>query len=150
MSPTPTPAATAAELHEAETQEPVLELDGLRFRGRILSIEQWLPHWEQRCALEEITAEALANKQPPPLRPWVNHWVAFLKDVFPSTLRNFWSPDPIHLIRRLPGNGLREHYEHFFSHQALALGMRVAVESPTDGTSSSGSTPASPGDAAGG
>lgn len=133
---------TAAE-YAASLEDPVLEIRGFHFAGRILSIEQWLPHWERRLALEELAAKAVECKTPPDLRPWLEHWVAFLKDVFPRKRYYFWAPDPVRLMREEPGLGLREHYERFFLYQAAALGAPLppAMRGPNSNAATAATAP---------
>jgi hypothetical protein len=132
--------ATAADLAAAH-QEPELRIGRMLYRGRLLSIEQWLPFFEERFRLEQLALTAQAEGRPVDLRPWVKHWTAYLKAVFPRSDYRFWAPDPVRAIRELPGTGLRDEYERFFRHQARALGM-LPPASPTSGTASSPSTSA--------
>lgn len=135
------PTATAGDL-EAAHAEPVLRLGQLVYRGRLLSIEEWLPHFERRLELERQLEADRAAKRVPNLRPWIDHWVAYLRAVFPRRRFRIFAPDPVAAIRALPGNGLRENYERFFLHQALALGLTHTESLATkSGTSSGGSTP---------
>lgn len=132
------PAGGTAAEYAASLEEPVLEIGGFRFVGRILSIEEWVLHWERRQALEDLTAKAIELKTPPNLRLWVEHWIAFLRDVFPRRRFRWWAPDPVQLMRHSEGLGLRGYYDSFFLHQAVALG--AALPGPIPGPLSSAST----------
>lgn len=134
--------ATAAEL-AATHQEPELVIGSRLYRGRVLSIEEWLPFFEERYRLEQLALQAQGAGKLVDLRPWVKHWVAFLSAVFPRKDYRWWTPDPVQAIRQLPGNGLRDEYERFFLHQARALGLKPpASQRTTSGTDSSPSTAA--------
>lgn len=114
--------ATAEDLNAAH-EEPVFRHGRMVYRGRLLSIEEWLPHFERRVLLEALIEADRAEQRVPDLRPWVEHWIAYLKAVFPRRRFRLFAPDPVALMRALPGNGLRECYDRFFTLQALALGM---------------------------
>ena len=143
--------ATAAAVHAAQ-EEPVVRFGDRTYRGRLLSIEAWLPFYERLQALELVKAKAVDAGLPFPLRQFVALWVDYLSAVFPRSDYRFWAPDPVKALRELPGNGLREAFEHFFSRQVLVLGATVAPPvSPaapqattSDGPSSSAATPAAP------
>jgi len=137
---------TAAEYAES-LEEPVLEIDvgdiTYKFVGRILSIEEWVAHWERRLALEALAARAVAAKTPVDMQLWLDHWKAFLRAVFPRRRFRWWAPDPVRLAAESPGLGLRGHYERHFFLQAVAMGAALPppAPSPTPGPSSSSSTP---------
>lgn len=133
--------ATAEDLTAAQ-EEPVYRHGRLVYRGRLLSIEEWLPFFERRVLLESAAEEDRAEKRLTDMRPWIAHWIAYLRAVFPSRRFRWFVPDPVALMRGLPGHGLRECYDRFFTHQARALGMTAAsqVAQPTpngSGTSDS-------------
>jgi hypothetical protein len=130
---------TAADLAQAH-QEPELVIGNKLYRGRLLSIEEWLPFFEERFALEQAAAKAAEAGAVVDMRPWVKHWVAYLRTVFPRSRFRWWVPDPVQAIRELPGMALRDEYERFFLHQARVLGMKDGA-SQTSGISSSQPTP---------
>lgn len=128
--------ATLAEAHE----EPVLRIGSLVFRGRLLSIEDWLPFYERQVALEKENDEKKKAGQAPNIRAALELWVDYLRTIFPRRRFNWFAPDPVEWLRK-HDTQLREAYYRFFFLQARALGWELAGQS-TDGPSSSGSTPA--------
>lgn len=123
-------------------EEPVLVLGTLKYRGRVLSIEEWLPFYERQVALnqERDTAATRAEKARA-VRDALELWVDFLYAVFPRRGQFSWfAPDPVRQLRKTPGPALREAYYHFFYLQARALGWEL-VSPAADGESSLASTP---------
>lgn len=131
--------ATAAALAAAH-EEPILRIGSLVYRGRLLSIEEWLPFYERMVALEQRRAAAPDTAAAPEdLRATIALWVDFLRAMFSRRYR-FWAPDPVTWLRKQPGAELRKAFYHFSFLQARALGWDLAGLQ-TDGMSSSGSTP---------
>lgn len=103
-----------AEEIAAAHDEPTITVGRLVYRGRLLSIEEWLPFLERQLELE-------GRKASP--REMVEHWVKYLYAVFPRRGRfRTFAPDPVAAIRSMPGNALQEAYLSFFFHQARVLG----------------------------
>lgn len=132
-----------ADALDESQAEPVLVVGSLRYRGRLLSIEEWLPFYERQVTLERASEEDVKAKRPPDLRARVALWVDFLHALFPKRGRFSWfAPDPVEQLRK-KRTALREAYYHFFYLQARALGWNLAGQATTDGESSSDSTPPS-------
>lgn len=139
------------------TEEPVLHLGRLVYRGRVLSAQEWFPFWDRYAALGDryralmddpgrATSSAVVELSRVANRLHLD----YLRAVFPSRRFRFWAPDPVARLARGHPKQLRDAFDAFFSLQARAMGLTAPrTESPpdnpsalpTDGTSSSGSTP---------
>lgn len=141
------PSYNSSEALAGALEEPTLVVGILRFRGRILSIEEWLPFFERQVALEKLIADGPKGGRGAAeiLRASLALWIDYLRAVFPRRRYNWFAPDPVDQLRKAPGAALREAYYRFFFLQARAIGWDVAsLETPpaTPGISSPASTPA--------
>lgn len=162
-----------ADAHARAMAAPELTLDGYRYRGRVLSVTEWLPYWERLLSLEarkaareeaqktnherlaaavpDTIVELLEEPPAPAAQEWLRLYRMYLEAVFPRRrFRPFWAPDPVARLAALPGNALAGAFERFFTHQLRVMkGVSAELESsespsPALGNTSSGSTPAAP------
>jgi hypothetical protein len=125
----------------AAHEEPTLTLGSIVYHGRVLSIEEWLPFFEERIELEAATAALRKGKKMPDMRAWIRHWVRYLSAVFPRSRFHFWAPNPVAALRQLPGRGLQEAYEGFFYHQGRELGFFPKSAAPVPAAETPQPTP---------
>lgn len=126
---------TAQQLADAH-EEPTITVGSNLYRGRLLSIEQWLPYYER---LMDLEVRAREDNSTVTLRDFVKLWVDYLYEVFPRSRFKLWVPDPVAAIREIPGEGLKESFASFFSHQARVLGMSALVPMASETTPTSDS-----------
>ncbi|MGN6110837.1 MAG: hypothetical protein ACTHU0_37390 [Kofleriaceae bacterium] len=121
-----------ADQHAAALEPPVLILGGLRYEGRLLSIEEWLPFAEEAGQLRTGTRAA-----------WAAFARRYLRAVFPRRRFRVWAPDPVQLLMAQPWATVEEALDRFFVLQARAMSPRVPT-TETSGTGSLDRTPPSP------
>lgn len=107
----------------AAIEEPLLTIGRFRYRGRVLSMAEWLPFYEQALAVDAMP------DGPAQLRAYHQLYVRFLAAVFPTRRYSFWAPNPVKALARAPGRTLEEAFARFFSHQLRML--RLHAPEPT-------------------
>ena len=130
-----------ADVVRAAQEEPTLRLGNLLYRGRLLSIEEWMVHAERLDALNQrVTAgKAVSPKEMAAV------YRAYLRAVFPvrrwwwpfaqGRRYRWWAPDPVKRLMRQPWGVVMEATQRFFVLQARAMQPRPGLEQ-TNGPSS--------------
>jgi hypothetical protein len=140
-SPAPATAHFSADAIAAAQETPRLVLGNLLYRGRLLSIEEWLPFWERLQAMEArhaSTSVAGATSAAAALRERSAFYREYLYAIFPRRSYRFWAPDPVTLLMRQPYQVVDQTLAFFFILQARAtFGEKALARSrETDGTPS--------------
>lgn len=115
-----------ADQHAAAQERPVLIVGGLRYEGRLLSIEEWLPFADE---VEQLRAREA------PVAAWSAFTRRYLQAVFPRQRFRWWAPDPVEQLLRQPWVVVQEALQRFFDLQARAMSQ----PGPTTATSGTGS-----------
>lgn len=100
-----------ADTYAAAQQEPELVIGACLYRGRLLSIDEWLVYAEQYDRL-------LASK--PTVKQLQAFYRRYMRAVFPRSRFRWWAPDPVKGLFRLPWSAVQEAFKSFFELQALA------------------------------
>lgn len=144
-----------ADSYRAAQEEPTLQIGGLLYRGRLLSIEEWLVYAGEIEQLRAADARATLRRAEnedrfardeellPDIRgsassAYVALYRRYLRAVFPRRRFRFWAPDPVAGLMAMPWGVVTEAITRFFDLQALATKPREST--PTSGTSSAPST----------
>ena len=109
------------------TEEPILTIGGYRYRGRVLSMAEWLPFYDRALAVAKITNTAAQ------LRAYHQLYVDFLAAVFPRRRYRVWAPHPVKALARAPGRTLEEAFARFFDHQLRMLKLDAPEPTRTTG-----------------
>lgn len=116
-------------------EAPALTIGGVRYEGRLLSIEEWLPFLDRVQAIQRTGKTEMADV--------VTLYRDYMRAVFPRSRFKFWAPDPVPILMRQPFTVVRQAFDRFFSLQALAMGapaLSATDPSLTIGTDSPPST----------
>lgn len=88
-----------ADAMAASQDAPTLTVGRYVYRGRLLSIEEWLPWWERFIELQR-TAETSSRPAADMLK-LLAFYRDYLRLVFPRRHYRWWAPDPVkHLLRQ--------------------------------------------------
>lgn len=140
-----------ADAITAAQEEPTVTVGNLLYRGRLLSIEEWLPFWERSQHLDaeaKLAPSSSADVAARRLRARTALYRDYLTAVFPRRRYRWWAPDPVKHLMALPFTALEASVAFFFILQAQAtFGKDALKKSSTDTISSSSKTPPSPADA---
>lgn len=116
---------------------PVVEIDGRRYVGRILSLEETAPFvgWMAKAANNELSTPELAAL----VR-------VYLRTVFPWRVGYLFGGDPVTRLCRLPWNELSRVFADFFARQAATMTPpgTTGSSSASRGPSPTGATAPSP------
>lgn len=123
-----------ADAYLATQEVPVIVVGALVYRGRLLSLLEWLPIAEAIDALDE--RQKAGGKVPP--REFIRVYRKYLRMVFPRRRFVFWAPDPVAELFKLPWGAVTEAIRSFFALQAQASRPRKSPS--TSGTDSAPST----------
>lgn len=108
----------------AEQRAPTLHLGRFTYRGRLLSIEEWLPWWDEWHALDVERKALPADAQPSAVLAHFAKRSAFaeryLRVVFPRRRYPFWAPDPVAALLAQAHQVVEETLGFFFILQARA------------------------------
>jgi hypothetical protein len=130
-------------------EAPTLRLGRFLYRGRLLSIEQWLPFWERLQELENAPVADGVTAVKARMRARTAFHRAYLRAVFPRRDFKFWAPDPVAQVLAQPFDLVEKIVSFFFILQARAtFGTTIDEPMTTNGTSSPPVTPAPRSDAA--
>jgi hypothetical protein len=138
-----------ADAIAAAQEAPMLTVGGLLYRGRLLSIEQWLPYWERMQDMDRRhsgVAGVPAPDMPAALRERARFFREYLRAVFPPGSYRFWAPDPVEHLMRKPFQVIESMVGFFFILQARATFNPTIVNRAleTAGTPSSAPTAGPP------
>jgi len=100
----------------ASQEAPTLVFGSLVYRGRLLSLPEWLRVSTQ---LEQLSARQTAGETIPQ-HEYQRVYRAYLRMVFPRNRFRFWAPDPVAQLFQLPWGAVTEAIRSFFALQALA------------------------------
>jgi hypothetical protein len=121
-----------ADTFVAAQQEPELVIGACLYRGRLLSIDEWLvfaAEYDRLIARKAPVAELKAF-----------YW-RYMRAVFPRARYKFWAPDPVAGLFRLPWSAVQEAFRSFFALQVQAsIPSASRSASRMSGTSSAPST----------
>ncbi len=132
----------------AATQEaPTLQVGNLLYRGRLLSIEEWLPFWERLQAIQAKPVAENGDAALAALRERTAFYRDYLRAVFPKRDYRFWAPDPVKHLMAQPFEIVEKTLAFFFILQARATfgtkTLEEAANQTTGGPSSPDKTPES-------
>ena len=125
-------AAADAAAMRAAVEPPVLAIGGLTYRGRVLSIEEWL-------AFAERADGARGN-----MKALLRLYRDFLTAVFPPRRYKWWAPKAADLVMRRPFDEIQETVLRFFVLHLRWHGLQLEDEtataspSPAPGSGSTG------------
>lgn len=121
-----------ADTYVAAQQEPELTLGSCLYRGRLLSIDEWLVFAAEYDRLIEARAS---------VKQLQAFYRRYLSAVFPRSRYKFWAPDPVAGLFRLPWSAVQEAFARFFELQVQAsIPSASRSASRMSGTSSAPST----------
>lgn len=132
-----------ADALAAAHEEPTIQVDRFVYRGRLLSVLEWLPFWERLQALEAKAVAEHADAAVARLRERQAFHADYLRAVFPKRDFRFWAPDPVAHILKKPLDDVDRIVGFFFTLQARATFGADAIArtaSTPDGTESTHST----------
>lgn len=130
-----------ADAVAASQQAPTLMVGRYLYRGRLLSIEAWLPYWERLRALDRAAAAADGDAAVASLRARSVLYRDYLRAVFPRRDFRFWAPDPVKHLMQQPLQVVEKTIAFFFTLQARATFGRDALDKATATTHGSVSPP---------
>lgn len=135
-----------ADAITAAQEAPTLTVGRFLYRGRLLSVEEWLPFWDRLQAMEAKPAAASTRLAVLALRDRVAFYREYLRAVFPRRDFRFWAPDPVAHLLAQPFDVVEQTVGFFFTLQALATfgleAMDKATTPATNGTPSPHAIPA--------
>lgn len=123
------PRVFDADAYAAAVEPPMLKIGGHTYRGRVLSITEWLP-FEPRIArlyAGELSAEEFAA---------LTH--EYARALFPKGSWPFWLRDPVAQLLLQTPETIIAALTDFFGSQLRAMGLPAARTTKTPGTDSQG------------
>lgn len=114
---------------------PTLRVGGYLYRGRLLSIEEWLPWWERLLAIQAERRAAAdtdggSSERGASFRRLNAFYRDYLRVVFPRRRYRWWAPDPVKHLMRQPFTVVEEAIAGFFFLQARATFGADAMPKP--------------------
>lgn len=141
-----------ADALAAAQEAPTMTVGGFLYRGRLLSIEEWMPWWDRLTALRK-GREQIRDSQDDAkafLVTLLQFYRDYLRVIFPRTRFRFWAPDPVEHLMRQPYVVIEEAMDRFFSLQERAtFGESVRpnpIPSALPGQPSQPAIPSGPGE----
>lgn len=125
-----------ADALSAAQEVPTLMVDRFLYRGRLLSIEEWLPFWDRLQAMDARPAAADDAEARTRLRERAVFHRDYLRAVFPKRDFRFWAPDPVKHALRKPLQEVEAIVAFFFILQTHATFGKEAIGSATAPTPS--------------
>lgn len=129
--------STAVPVFDADAfaTEPLeLRIGGAVYRGRILSIVEWMG-WKDRLVRHEEIEKAEGDQpKPETAQASLELMLAYMRDVFPPVvkrsglLRRRVTIDPIAVFERRGARDTRTAFARFFGHQLHAMGFVVQLQ----------------------
>lgn len=113
-----------ADALAAAQEAPTLTVGGYLYRGRLLSIEEWLPWWERLLAIQAERAKArreeVMGERGASFRKLNEFYRDYLRLVFPRRRYRWWAPDPVKHLLSQPFSVVEDAIACFFFLQARA------------------------------
>jgi hypothetical protein len=129
-----------ADAYTEALEEPTLRIGNLLYRGRLLSLPEWLPVAAQLDAI----GTRQRNGEDVPIDETIQIYRKYLRLVFPRRRFLFWAPDPVAALFCMPWGVVTEAISRFFVLQALASTPR---KSPSETNGMLSAPPIAPSEA---